>query len=192
MSRLAPRLPIPSLESSLEKYLKSLEPFIDDDSHTSSHLRAIADDFRDGLGKKLQTRLKGGVSLVGGRLSDNPQDVDKTSPTNWLDDRWWIKVAYHTNRAPLLVNSNWWLLYKDDPSTPESVRNRKDSKGFSSWQIRRAAWLTRGLLHIKETLDKGEQLPDLSKAGECCTSVLLIVNAQKLAGSVHARTSYSA
>ncbi|TIB34946.1 hypothetical protein E3P86_02755 [Wallemia ichthyophaga] len=149
MSRLAPRLPIPPLESSLEKYLKSLEPFIDDDHHVRSHLRAIADDFRDGLGKKLQTRLK---------------DVDRVSPTNWLDDRWWIKLAYHTNRAPLLINSNWWLLYKDDPSTPNDLKMTKDSRGFTNWQILRAAWLTRGLLHIKQLLDKGEQLPDLSKA----------------------------
>lgn len=59
MSRLAPRLPIPGLESSLEKYLKSLEPFIEDDNHTRLHLRTLADDFREGLGKKLQARLKG-------------------------------------------------------------------------------------------------------------------------------------
>lgn len=59
MSRLAPRLPIPGLESSLEKYLKSLEPFIEDDNHTRQHLRTLADDFREGLGKKLQARLKG-------------------------------------------------------------------------------------------------------------------------------------
>ncbi|TIC64247.1 acyltransferase ChoActase/COT/CPT [Wallemia mellicola] len=149
MSRLAPRLPIPGLESSLEKYLKSLEPFIEDDNHTRLHLRTLADDFREGLGKKLQARLK---------------DVEKASPTNWLDDRWWIKVAYHTDRSPLLINSNWWLLYKDDPSIPDSVKKNKNERGFTNWQILRAAWLTRGLLHIKSVLDNGEQLPDLSKA----------------------------
>ena len=166
MSRLAPRLPIPGLESSLEKYLKSLEPFIEDDNHTRLHQRTLADDFREGLGKKLQARLKGEYLDTSQSISKCVLlDVEKASPTNWLDDRWWIKVAYHTDRSPLLINSNWWLLYKDDPSIPDSVKKNKNERGFTNWQILRAAWLTRGLLHIKSVLDNGEQLPDLSKAG---------------------------
>jgi len=45
-------------------------------------------------------------------------DLDHTSPNNWLDDTLWLKLAYHTWRAPLLVNSNWWLSFKADPSDP--------------------------------------------------------------------------
>lgn len=122
--------------------------------------------------------------------SNIPQDVDRVSPTNWLDDRWWIKLAYHTNRAPLLINSNWWLLYKDDPSTPNDLKMTKDSRGFTNWQILRAAWLTRGLLHIKQLLDKGEQLPDLSKAGQCLTlHCLCLTKSLQLDGSVLVLTS---
>lgn len=45
-------------------------------------------------------------------------DLDHVSPNNWLDDTLWLKLAYHTWRAPLLVNSNWWLSFKADPSDP--------------------------------------------------------------------------
>jgi len=45
-------------------------------------------------------------------------DLDHVSPNNWLDDTLWLKLAYHTWRAPLLVNSNWWLSFKADSSDP--------------------------------------------------------------------------
>ncbi len=43
-------------------------------------------------------------------------DVDATTPNNWLDDRYWLQKAYHEWRVPLLINSNWWLLFTNDPS----------------------------------------------------------------------------
>jgi carnitine O-acetyltransferase len=42
-------------------------------------------------------------------------DLDHVSPNNWLNDTLWLGLAYHTWRAPLLVNSNWWLLFASDP-----------------------------------------------------------------------------
>jgi carnitine O-acetyltransferase len=42
-------------------------------------------------------------------------DLDHVSPNNWLDDTLWLTLAYHTWRAPLIVNSNWWLEFKEDP-----------------------------------------------------------------------------
>ena len=42
-------------------------------------------------------------------------DLDHVSPHNWLNDTLWTGLAYHTWRAPLLVNSNWWLLFAPDP-----------------------------------------------------------------------------
>jgi carnitine O-acetyltransferase len=41
--------------------------------------------------------------------------VDHVSPNNWLDDSLWLPLAYHTWRVPLLINSNWWLLFASDP-----------------------------------------------------------------------------
>jgi carnitine O-acetyltransferase len=45
--------------------------------------------------------------------------LDHVSPNNWLNDTLWLPLAYHTWRAPLIVNSNWWLSFGPDPSDPE-------------------------------------------------------------------------
>ncbi|GFZ49784.1 hypothetical protein JCM24511_07187 [Saitozyma sp. JCM 24511] len=106
-----PRLPVPDLEKSLEGYLKSLAPLLEQKYDASTLPKEIEKrklfvrDFaaRGGLGRALQERLK---------------DLDHVSPNNWLDDTLWLGLAYHTWRAPLLVNSNWWLLFAPDPSDP--------------------------------------------------------------------------
>lgn len=41
------------------------------------------------------------------------------SPNNWLDDTLWLNLAYHTWRAPLIVNSDWWMQFKPDPNDRE-------------------------------------------------------------------------
>jgi carnitine O-acetyltransferase len=123
-----PRLPVPDLNKSLEAYLKSLIPLLEqkvaipnpivfvcillttqyDAATVAKELekrKIYARDFAatGGLGRALQERLK---------------DLDHVSPHNWLDDTLWLGLAYHTWRAPLLVNSNWWLLFRPDPKDP--------------------------------------------------------------------------
>ncbi|WVR07972.1 hypothetical protein IAU60_005015 [Kwoniella sp. DSM 27419] len=106
-----PRLPVPDLEKSLEGYLKSLDPILEQTygksalSHEVEKRQLFARDFAapGGLGRTLQERLK---------------DLDHVSPNNWLNDTLWLGLAYHTWRAPLLVNSNWWLMFTADPQDP--------------------------------------------------------------------------
>ncbi|WVQ77521.1 hypothetical protein IAR50_007207 [Cryptococcus sp. DSM 104548] len=43
-------------------------------------------------------------------------NLDHVSPNNWLNDTLWLALAYHTWRAPLPVNSNWWLCFAPDPT----------------------------------------------------------------------------
>ena len=78
--------------------------------------------------------------------------LDKTSPHNWLDDNFWLYKAYLEWRAPLLVNSNWWLLFQDDGEIPESARNGLSETviGLSPWQIRRSASLVYHALAYKD------------------------------------------
>ncbi|GAA6034359.1 hypothetical protein JCM8097_002687 [Rhodosporidiobolus ruineniae] len=164
LQKQLPRLPIPTLSNSLDKYLKSLRPFLLDQASTQGKderwvdqelqkRRDWANDFEreGGLGRLLQERLK---------------DIDRSTPNNWLDDHFWIKAAYHSWRIPLPVNSNWWLLMKDDASIPEEVRSSGPSQGeFTDWQIKRAAKLTERLIDFKVRLDRQEILPDSSRAG---------------------------
>ncbi|GJN87551.1 hypothetical protein Rhopal_000505-T1 [Rhodotorula paludigena] len=159
-----PRLPIQPLDRSLATYLDSLRPFLLEQALKEGHPPSWVDaelerrkewarDFagEGGLGRILQERLK---------------DVDRTTPNNWLDDHFWIKVAYHSWRVPLPVNSNWWLMCKDDDNIPRDVRESGPSEGeFTDWQIKRAAKLTQRLTDFKVRLDRQEILPDSSRAG---------------------------
>lgn len=65
-----PRLPVPELRKTLDKYLASLEPFLREDEkrggmnyHSGLSLRKKwADEFEQGIGKVLQDRLVGTYS----------------------------------------------------------------------------------------------------------------------------------
>ncbi|KAK8849764.1 hypothetical protein IAR55_005100 [Kwoniella newhampshirensis] len=120
-----PRLPVPELEKSLEGYVKSLVPLLEQAYDPASLPNEIekrklyAKDFASpgGLGRALQERLR---------------DLDHVSPNNWLNDTLWLALAYHTWRAPLLINSNWWLLFAPDPSDPQPPTYSKDSISFTT------------------------------------------------------------
>ncbi|WWD20394.1 hypothetical protein CI109_104870 [Kwoniella shandongensis] len=120
-----PRLPVPDLEKSLEGYVKSLIPLLEqtyDAASLSNELekrKLYAKDFAGpgGLGRALQERLK---------------DLDHVSPNNWLNDTLWLALAYHTWRAPLLINSNWWLLFAPDPQDPQPPTYSSNSSSLAS------------------------------------------------------------
>ncbi|BGP54530.1 hypothetical protein JCM8202v2_002115 [Rhodotorula sphaerocarpa] len=153
-----PRLPIQPLAFVLDKYIKTLRPFLLDQADREGkdakwvdqeldRRREWARDFdaQSGLGRILQERLK---------------DIDRITPDNWLDDHFWIKVAYHSWRVSLVVNSNWWLLCKEDESIPSEVRTHGAPSGeFTEWQIRRAAILTKRLVDFKLRLDRRARNP---------------------------------
>lgn len=81
--------------------------------------------------------------------------LDKVSPDNWLDDNFWINKAYLEWRAPLVVNSNWWLAFSDDPLIPRSAlagETNNNRVGTTFWQLRRSAWLLHRMLQFKDNL----------------------------------------
>ncbi|KAL8286545.1 hypothetical protein RQP46_004562 [Phenoliferia psychrophenolica] len=148
-----PRLPIPTLPLTFARYTKSLRPLLLHtalvEGHPADYVEKEikkredwADDFMKpgGLGRMLQERLK---------------DVDRTTPSNWLDDGFWLKVAYHGWRVPLPINSNWWLLMADDANIPEAVRTSIPPKGeYTEWQVKRAAKLVERMTLFKLRLDR--------------------------------------
>ncbi|GMK56581.1 hypothetical protein CspeluHIS016_0304210 [Cutaneotrichosporon spelunceum] len=103
-----PRLPIPKLEDAVEVYFKSIQPLLEQ-KYSAAELpkeiekrRLIVNDFA----------AKGSI---GHALHERLTDLDEISPNNWLDDTLWLALAYHTWRAPMLVNSNWFLTFQPDP-----------------------------------------------------------------------------
>ena len=82
--------------------------------------------------------------------------LDRFSPNNWLNDNFWMDKAYLEWRAPLLVNSNWWLAFHEDTMIPQSAlkgETNNNRAGTTFWQVRRAAWLIHRMLDFKEKLD---------------------------------------
>lgn len=108
-----PRLPIPPLQQTVDKYLKSLEPLF----LQAEELGELppGSDARSELAKRQQFARKFLDSQIASVLQSRLVDVDATTPSNWLDDRYWLQKAYHEWRVPLLINSNWWLMFAPDP-----------------------------------------------------------------------------
>lgn len=95
------------------------------------------------------------TNLINSGAAWDVEELDQSSPHNWLDDNIWLKKAYHEWRAPLIVNSNWWLALVDDPNVPHSVRHPSVERiGYTTWQVRRAAWLAHRVLDFKAQLER--------------------------------------
>ncbi|CAG8533512.1 7335_t:CDS:2 [Cetraspora pellucida] len=155
-SRL-PKLPVPTLEDTTTKYLRSLRPLLSakDLARNEAHIKDFLKP--NGLGRVLQQRLI---------------DIDRISPNNWLDDTWWIKKAYQEWRVSVVVNSNWFFLFVDDPNTPSeyfSVDNGVKLRGhFSEFQIKRAAHLINKLLEYKDLIDSEQIPPHVTRTPPLC------------------------
>ena len=152
MQSALPRLPVPRLEDSLERYLRSLEPIL--------RQKEVLGELPSGstAESEMQQRRTWAKELiesgVGPRLNERLVDVDQTTENNWFDDRFWLLKAYHEWRAPLLVNSNWWNMFLPDPCMPAELSERVDAPAYTqeaidlqNWDgieygLRRATWIT--------------------------------------------------
>jgi carnitine O-acetyltransferase len=84
-------------------------------------------------------------------------ELDKNSPHNWLNDNFWARKAYLEWRAPLPINSNWWLSFHNDNLVPSHVlagSSKGTLSGYTPWQIRRGAWLVHRFLKFREEMAK--------------------------------------
>ncbi|KZV73023.1 acyltransferase ChoActase/COT/CPT [Peniophora sp. CONT] len=154
------RLPMPDLHKTLQHYVQSLTPFLREQEARGGSPFEVA----------LHERLKWAAAFEAGVGADCQRrliELDHKSPHNWLDDNFWLKKAYHEWRAPLLINSNWWLAFYNDSSVPQQALEGRDTmlSGVGFWQIRRAAWLIYRTLEFKEKIAHQELYPDTTKTG---------------------------
>jgi hypothetical protein len=158
-----PSLPLPPLRQTLDKYLRSLEPFFLARQQAGTQLaadartqrEAWARSFESGIGARCQERLQGHRQKLINveRALTLILELAKMSPYNWLDDNFWLRKAYLESRSSLLINSNWWLALQDDLAIPDSTRLSSKPHEFNIWQLRRAAWVIKRLLEFKSRLD---------------------------------------
>lgn len=87
-----PSLPVPKLQQTLDKYLQTVEPLLNEEEFKRTI--DIVQKFGSGAGAKLQELLV--------KKAKNSE--------NWLSD-WWINVAYLGYRDPVVVFSSPGLVF---------------------------------------------------------------------------------
>ncbi|KAI3653874.1 hypothetical protein MP228_001821 [Amoeboaphelidium protococcarum] len=147
-----PRLPIPSLEKTIAKYLQSLKPILPADQVQQTN--KIAANFLSGQGAVLQQRLV---------------DYEKAQKNGWLEYLWY-KKAYLEWNDPIMLNVNWWLEFRDyHPSLYaqkhlvdqlKKVYDDQQGNKYTGLQLMRASNMINSLLDFKETVEMEEMPPE--------------------------------
>uniref|UniRef100_A0A8C8M5K8 Choline/carnitine acyltransferase domain-containing protein n=1 Tax=Oncorhynchus tshawytscha TaxID=74940 RepID=A0A8C8M5K8_ONCTS len=124
-----PKLPVPPLRQTFERYLLMLEPLLSEEE--MDHTRKLVKEFLipEGVGDRLQRSLE--------RRASNKE--------NWLTE-WWMQSAYLDSRMPVAVYSS--------PGVVLPRMTFQDRQG----QMRFAAKLISGVLDFKQMIDN-ETLP---------------------------------
>ncbi|KAF8985880.1 Carnitine O-acetyltransferase mitochondrial [Entomortierella lignicola] len=94
-----PKLPVPTLEETCARYLKSVRPLLNDKEFEETSAAVAEFKKAGGVGEELQKRLLA--------KANDPKVV------NWLED-WWNDLAYFGYRDPVVVYVSYFYAYKDD------------------------------------------------------------------------------
>jgi carnitine O-acetyltransferase len=94
-----PKLPVPALKDTLEKYLKSVRPLTNSEEYAKTEAAVAEFQKPGGFGEELHRRLLA--------KANNPNVI------NWLED-WWNEIAYFGYRDPIVVYVSYFYAYKDD------------------------------------------------------------------------------
>ncbi|MCJ1400338.1 Carnitine O-acetyltransferase mitochondrial, partial [Xylographa trunciseda] len=129
-----PHLPVPTLEETAQRYLKSVHPLLNK-SEFENTKKAVEDFTKPGsIAEKLQKRLQA-------RQSDSKHK-------NWLYE-WWNDAAYLGYRDPVVPYVSYFYSHRDDR------RRRNPAK--------RAASLTTAALEFKRQVDSCTLEPEYMK-----------------------------
>ncbi len=121
-----PKLPVPTLEETAKRYIKSLHPLLSKSEFEYSQ-RAVAEFVKPGgQGEELQKRLVA------------KREDPKTK--NWIYE-WWNEAAYLAYRDPVVPYVSYFYSHRDD-------RRRRDP-------AKRAAAITTAVLEFKKQVDGG-------------------------------------
>lgn len=129
-----PRLPVPTLEETSSRYLKSLHPLLSEAEFESS-TKAVQEFIKPGgIGSKLQEKL----------IARREDPKHK----NWIYD-WWNDAAYLSYRDPVVPYVSYFYSYRDD-------RRRRDP-------AKRAAAITTAALEFRKQVIEGTLEPEYMK-----------------------------
>ena len=126
-----PRLPVPTLEETSARYLKSIHPLLNKDEYAASEKAVAAFQKEGSLGQTLQKRL----------LARRDDPTHK----NWIYE-WWNEAAYLSCRDPVVPYVSYFYSFRDDR------RRRNPAK--------RAAAVTTAALEFKRQVDDASLEPE--------------------------------
>ncbi|XP_067826078.1 carnitine O-acetyltransferase isoform X3 [Heptranchias perlo] len=153
--KFLPRLPVPPLQQTLDRYLLALKPIVSQEELEGT--KQIVEEFakQGGVGQRLQASLE--------------RRARKTE--NWLSD-WWLKIAYLEYRLPVVIHSS--------PGVVLPKQDYHDRQG----QLRFAAKLISGILDFKTMIDN-ETLPVEALGGNplCMNQYYQILSSCRIPGS---------
>lgn len=150
-----PRLPVPTLEETCARYLKSIHPLLTPTEYAASKKAVSAFNAPGSLGEKLQERLVA-------RAAD-------TKHKNWIYD-WWNEAAYLAYRDPVVPYVSYFYSFRDDR------RRRNPAK--------RAAAITLAALNFKEQVDTKTLEPEyMRKNPISMSSYQFMFNCSRVAAS---------
>lgn len=126
-----PRLPVPSLEETGKRYLKSVHPLLNSQEYEATKQAVEKFTKSGGQGEVLQQRLI--------ERRDNPEHK------NWIHE-WWNSAAYLAYRDPVVPYVSYFYSHRDD-------RRRRDP-------AKRAAAISTAVLEFKKQVDDGSLEPE--------------------------------
>lgn len=148
-----PRLPVPTLEETAKRYLKSVHPLLQPEEYSRTETAVQKFLEPKSLAKKLQERLIA-------RRED-------PAHRNWIID-WWNQAAYLAYRDPVVPYVSYFYSFRDDR------RRRNPAK--------RAAAITTAALEFKKQVDEGILEPEyMRKAPIAMSSYQYMFNCSRSA-----------
>lgn len=129
-----PRLPVPTLEETAKRYLKSVHPLLSKTEYEAT-TKAVNDFVAPGgPGEVLQKRLV--------------ERRERPEIKNWIAE-WWNEAAYMSYRDPVVPYVSYFYSHRDD-------RKRRNP-------VKRAAAMTTAVLEFKKMVDNGTLEPEYMK-----------------------------
>lgn len=148
-----PRLPVPSLEDTSKRYLKSIHPLLSKEEYAASEKAVAALSQEGSLGQTLQKRLVA--------RAEDPKHK------SWIID-WWNAAGYLEYRDPVVPYVSYFYSFRDDR------RRRNPAK--------RAAAITTAALEFKRRVDDGSLEPEyMRKAPISMSSYQYMFNTSRVA-----------
>lgn len=129
-----PRLPVPSLQETSERYLKSVRPLLNNAEYENTQKAVDAFIKPGSIGEQLQKRLRA--------RREDPRHK------NWIYE-WWNDAAYLSYRDPVVPYVSYFYSHRDD-------RRRRNA-------AKRAAAISSAVLEFRKQVDEGTLEPEYMK-----------------------------